>query len=313
MKSCELNSNKKSGVNMNKKVKEILRHPLHLFLTFGHRGLFNWMSDELYIKIAHKIKLGEKLDLEHPQTYNQKLQWLKLYDRNPIYSSLADKYDVRGFISEVIGEDYLIPLISSWNNVNEIDFESLPNQFVLKCTHDSGGIVICKDKSHFNISKAKKKLKKSMKHNFYWGQREWIYKDIHPRIVAEKYMEDKETNELRDYKFFCFNGVVKALFIASDRGQDTRFDFFDTKFNHMPLKQYYPNANKEIKKPINFNKMISIAEVLSKGIPHVRVDLYEINGKVYFGEMTFFHFSGWKKFDPHYYDELFGSWLKLPQ
>lgn len=300
-------------MKMNKKIKEFLRHPMFLFLTFGHRGLFNWMSDERYIRIAHKIKLGERLNLEHPVTYNQKLQWLKLYNRNSEYTRLVDKYEVRKYISDIIGENYLIPLIGKWNTVDEIDFNSLPNQFVLKCTHDSGGIVICKDKSKLNISKAKKKLVKSMRHNFYWGQREWIYKDITPRIIAEKYMEDKETKELRDYKFFCFDGNVKALFIATDRDKDTRFDFFDLEFNHMPLVQYYPNATQEIKKPINFENMIKIAEILSKGIPHVRVDLYEINGKVYFGEMTFYHFSGWKKFNPRYYDDLFGGWLNLPK
>lgn len=296
------------------KYLEILKHPKNLFLTLGRKNFLNWMDDERYIKIAHKIKLNEELNLENPKTYNQKLQWLKLNYRKPEFTQLVDKFDVRKFVEDKIGEQYLIPLLGVWDQVEDIPFDELPNQFVLKATHDSGGLVICRDKEKLDIVKAKKKLNRSLKHNYYWAQREWYYKDAQPRIIAEKYMVDETTNELRDYKFFCFNGEVKVMFIATDRGTDTRFDFFDTKFNHIPVKQYYPNADKDkvIEKPILFEDMIKLAEKLSDGIPHVRVDLYEINGKIYFGEMTFFHFSGWKKFEPRYYDELFGSWITLP-
>lgn len=297
---------------MSSKIIEIMKHPMYVFLTLGHKGYFNWMSDEIYIKIAHRIKIGKRLDLENPKTFNQKLQWLKLNDRNPEYTKLVDKYEVREYIRNKIGEEYLVPIIGVWDDFDEINFESLPNQFVLKCTHDSGGLVICKDKYKLDINKAKKKILKSLKHNYYWGQREWIYKDVKPRIIAEQYMVDNTTNELRDYKFFCFNGEVKALFVATDRGIDTRFDFFDLDFNHLPFMQYYPNAKKKIEKPKCFDEMIELAKILSANIPHVRVDLYEINGEVFFGEMTFFHFSGWKKFEPQNYDELFGSWLNFP-
>jgi len=297
---------------MNKKVKEILKHPSYLFLTLGHRGYFNWMNDETYIKIAHKIKMGKSLNLDNPRTYNEKLQWLKLNNHKKSYTKLADKYEVREFVANTIGEEYLIPLLGVWDNLNEIDFTTLPQQFVLKCTHDSGGVIICNDKNNLNIKKAKSKLKKSLKHNFYWGQREWIYKDIKPRVIAEKFMVEESKAELKDYKFFCFNGEVKAMFIATDRSSDTRFDFYDTHFNHMPFMQYYPNADKKIIKPKAFEQMLEIARTLSNGFPHVRVDLYDINGKIYFGEMTFFHFSGWKKFNPSYYDRLFGDWLELP-
>lgn len=233
-------------------------------------------------------------------------------DRNPEYSSLVDKYEVRKFIEKTIGKEYLIPIIGVWDNIDDIDFHKLPNQFVLKCTHDSGGLVICLDKDSLNIEKTKKELIKSLNNNYYWGQREWIYKNIKPRIIAERYMVDESKKELKDYKFFCFDGEVKAMFVATDRGIDTRFDFFDLKFNHLPFIQHYPNANKTINKPKGFERMIELSKVLSKGIPHVRVDFYDISGKIYFGEMTFFHFSGWEKFEPSNYDEIFGSWLKVP-
>lgn len=294
------------------KIISLLKRPQYLFLMLGHRGFFKWMNDETYLKIAYWCKMDKRLDLKHPTTYNEKLQWLKLNDRNPEYASLVDKYEVRKFIEKTIGEDYLIPLLGIWDSIDEIDFDKLPNQFVLKCTHDSGGLVICRDKEKLDIEKAKKKLKKSLRHNYFWGQREWVYKNIKPRIIAEKYMVDESKKELKDYKFFCFDGAVKAMFIATDRGIDTRFDFFDLEFNHMPFMQHYPNANKPINKPKGFEEMVELAKVLSKGIPHVRVDFYDINGKVYFGEMTFFHFSGWEKFEPEKYDQIFGSWLQIP-
>ncbi|HAE60998.1 MAG TPA: glycosyl transferase [Eubacteriaceae bacterium] len=294
------------------KIISLLKRPQYLFLILGHRGFFKWMNDEMYLKIAYWCKMDKRLDLKHPTTYNEKLQWLKLNDRKPKYTDFVDKYEVRSFVKDKIGGEYLIPLLGIWDNVNEIDFDKLPKQFVLKCTHDSGSLVICTDKDKLDFSKAKKKLLKSLKHNYYWGQREWIYKDIKPRIIAEQFMVDESKKELKDYKFFCFNGEVKAMFIATDRGVDTRFDFFDLEFNHMPFMQHYPNANKQIKKPNGFEEMIGLAKVLSKDIPHVRVDFYDVNGKVYFGEMTFFHFSGWEKFEPENYDQIFGEWLKIP-
>lgn len=294
------------------KFMKYIKNPLELFLLLGNRGYLNWIDDEKYLKIAHRIRLNEKLDLENPITYNQKLQWLKLYNRNPLYTQLVDKYKAREFIADKIGEDYLIPLLGVWETVDDIDFSALPNQFVLKCTHNSGGLVICKDKNNLDINKAKQKLEKSLKQNYYYGQREWLYKDVPPLIIAEQYMEDKEFSELRDYKFFCFDGETKAMFIATDRESDTKFDFFDSDFNRLPLKQYYPNSTNEFTKPTLFEEMKEIASILSEGMPHVRVDLYEINGKIFFGELTFFHFSGWQKFEPSVYDEVFGSWIKLP-
>ncbi|MCC5894468.1 MAG: glycosyl transferase [Alkalibacterium sp.] len=294
------------------KMLKLLRRPQYFFLILGHRGFFKWMNDERYLKIAYWCKMNKFLNLKSPSSYSEKLQWLKLYDRNPKYTNLVDKYNVREYISQSIGEEYLIPLLGVWDQVDEINFEKLPSQFVLKCTHDSGGLVICKDKNKIDTKRTKKRLKDSLKHNYYFGQREWIYKDIKPKIIAEKYMVDESKKELKDYKFFCFNGEAKVMFIASNRGVDTRFDFYDLDFNHLPFEQRYPNSTYSLKKPKGFEKMVELAEVLSKNIPHVRIDFYNIDGVIYFGEMTFFHFSGWEKFNPSKYDELFGSWLQLP-
>ena len=298
---------------MSNTIKDILKRPQLLFLTLGHRELFNWMADDRYLKIAFWARMGKWQNLESPQTFSEKLQWIKLHDRNPLYTKMVDKYEVKAIVADIIGEEYVIPTIGVWNSAEDIAFASLPTQFVLKCTHDSGGLVICKDKSKLEIGAAKKKLATCLKHSFYWGMREWPYKDVKPRVIAEQYMED-ETGELRDYKFFCFNGEVKALFIASDRTKniETKFDFFDEKFNHLPFTNGHPNADVPPLKPIRFDEMKMLAAKLSKGIPHVRVDFYEIKGKVYFGEMTFFHWSGMTPFVPEEWDYKFGNWIKLP-
>lgn len=194
-------------------------------------------------------------------------------------------------------------------------FSKLPERFVLKCTHDSGGVIVCKDKSKLNYKKVHRKINACLRHNFFWGMREWPYKDIKPRIIAEQYMEDNASGELRDYKFFCFDGKVKALFIASDRmtqGEETKFDFFDADYNHLPFRNGHPNASVLPNKPLNFDKMKELAAQLSAGYPQVRVDLYEVNGKVYFGELTFFHWSGMTPFEPEDWDYKFGEWLTLP-
>ena len=201
---------------MSNNIKEIIKRPQLIFLTLGHREWFNWMSDEQYLKIAFWARMGKWPNIDNPKSFSEKLQWIKLHDRNPLYTKLVDKYEVKPIVAKKIGDEYIIPTIGVWDSVEDIDFDSLPNQFVLKCTHDSGGLVICKDKSKLDRNAAKKKLATCLKHSFYWGMREWPYKDVKPRVIAEQYMED-ETGELRDYKFFCFDGEVKALFIASDQ------------------------------------------------------------------------------------------------
>ena len=273
------------------------------------------IPDKPYLELKYHWAFGKRLDLENPVTYSEKLQWLKLYDRKPLYTDLVDKYKVKNYVAGLIGEEYIIPTYGVWDNVNDIDINALPESFVLKGTHDGGSIVLCKNKRDFNLSEAKKKLRKSLKQNYYWHGREWPYKDVQPRIIAEAYMEDKETEELRDYKFFCFDGVVKALFIASDRQKpvDTKFDFFDADGNHLDIKQGHPNAAVPPNLPMNFELMKQLASVLSDGFPQLRVDFYEVNGRVYFGELTFSHFDGMVPFIPEKWDEIFGNYIQLPK
>ena len=297
---------------MIRKIIRGIRNPRLVILYILNFKVCRIIPDKLFLKIKYKLRIGKKLDLENPKTFNEKLQWLKLYDRNPTYTNLVDKYEVRKYVAKTIGEEYLIPLIGVWDKFDDIDFNKLPDQFVLKPNHTSGDVFICKDKSKIDIFKLKKIINKWLKREYYWLHREWPYKNIKPKIICEKYMVDESGVQLKDYKFFCFNGEPKAMYVATDRGIDTRFDFFDMEFNHLPLIQHYKNSNKEIKKPIGFNEMIRLARILSKGFPHVRVDFYDINGKVYFGELTFYHLGGLEKFEPEKYDEIFGSWLKLP-
>lgn len=278
--------------------------------------IFRILPDTLFIKISYKLKLKKALNLKNPRTYNEKIQWLKLYDRKPEYTTMVDKYEVKKYIAKKIGEEYVIPTIGIWDSFEDIDFDTLPNQFVLKCTHDSGGLVICQNKELLDIKSAKAKLCKSLRKNYFWLGREWPYKNVKPRIIAEKYMEDSETKELRDYKFFCFNGVAKALFIATERGnknEETKFDFFDMNFNHLPFTNGHPNAKTTPKKPASFDIMKTLAEKLSSGIPHLRVDFYEVDGKVYFGELTFSHWGGMVPFEPEEWDYKFGEYITLPK
>lgn len=276
------------------------------------------MSDEKYIKLKFYASLGKKLNLNNPKTYNEKLQWLKLYDRNPEYVAMVDKYLSKAFVAERIGEEYVVPLYGVWDSFDEIDFDTLPDEFVLKTTHDCGGVVVCKDKNSFDKEKAKAFLEKHLKHEYFYHCREWPYKHVKPRIIAEKFMKDSkgQTEEgLTDYKFFCFGGEPKAMFIATDRakaGVETKFDFFDMEFNHLPFTNGHPNADKPIKKPEKFELMIELSKKLSAGLPHVRVDFYESEGNIYFGELTFFHWGGFVPFEPVEWDEKFGEWIKLP-
>lgn len=275
------------------------------------------LPDKFFLKQLYKLRFGYPLNLENPQTYNEKLQWLKLYDHKPEYSMMVDKAEVKKYVASIIGEEHIIPTLAVYNRVEEIDFDSLPNQFVLKCTHDSGGIVICKDKETLDRKAAIKKLKKGLKTDYFYKNREWPYKNVRSRIIAEQYMTNNAGNsdELSDYKWFCFDGEPKAMFIATDRfaeGEETKFDFYDMDFNHLPFTNGHPNSSKPISKPAGFETMKELARKLSTGIPHVRVDFYDVNGHIYFGELTFFHWSGTMLFEPEEWDYKFGEWLKLP-
>ena len=256
--------------------------------------------------------MHKKLNLSTPKTFNEKLQWLKLYDRKPEYSDMVDKAEAKRVVANLVGEQHIIPTLGIWNKFDDIDFSQLPDKFVLKTTHGCGGVIICKDKAKLDIAAVKKEIDFSYKYNYFAYGREWPYKSLKPRIIAEQLMVDESGVELKDYKFFCFDGEPKALFVATDRPHDTRFDFFDLEFNHLPFTNGHENATKQIHKPLNFELMIDIARKLSVGIPHVRVDLYNINGIVYFGELTFFHWGGMVPFVPEEWDYKFGSWINLP-
>lgn len=285
---------------------------ISVFNALGARRFFNWIPDETYLKIQYRLALGKKLDLANPVSYNEKIQWLKLHDRNPEYTMMVDKYAVRDYIARTIGPQYCIPLVGGpWTCFDEIDFDRLPDQFVLKCNHDSGGLVICTDKSKLDKEAARKKIEKSLRRNFYWANREWPYKDVKPCIIAEQYMVDESGYELKDYKFFCFDGVPKVMFIATDRNIHTKFDFFDMDFNHLPFTNGHPWADRMPEKPKGFEEMKRLAGILSHGIKQVRVDFYEINGRVYFGELTFSHWSGMVPFDPEEWDYRLGEWIRL--
>ena len=275
------------------------------------RYFFRWLPDELYIQLNYFAHFRKFADLKHPKTYNEKLNWLKLHDRNPLYTEIVDKYTAKSYVDKKIGGGYCIPTLGIYESFDEIDFGILPDQFVLKCTHDSEGIVIVKNKGSMDKEALRNKLSAALRKNFYWIGREWPYKNIKPRIIAEPFLVDSKSGELRDYKFFCFNGEPKAMFIASDRATDVRFDYYDLGFNHLNIRQKYKNATISIEKPEKYDEMIEISKSLSSGFPHVRVDLYEVNGKVYFGELTFYHFSGFMPFQPDKWDRVFGSWLNI--
>ena len=298
---------------MKDKLLKAIKNPAKAF-DYITIKVCNFLPIKLYLSLRLFFTCGTWMNWRNPKTFNEKLQWLKVNNRNPNYTKLVDKYAVKEYVAGIIGEDFIIPTLGVWNSFDEIDFDSLPNQFVLKCTHDSGGLVICKDKSKLDIEKARAKIERSLKTNYYNWSKEWPYKNVLPRIIAEKYMEDESGYELKDYKFFCFDGTPKALFIAADRGVDgeeTKFNFYDTDFNLLPFTNGHPNSSQIISKPKSFELMKELASKLSEGMPHVRIDFYDIYGKIYFGEITFYHWSGFTPFVPIEWDYKFGEWLKL--
>ncbi len=300
---------------MENKIKQIVYKVGLLAFKYKHIRLL--MPDKMALQLQWMQLFGTELNLKNPKTFNEKLQWLKLYDRNPLYTTLVDKYRVKQWVADKIGEQYVIPTLAVYQSVDEIDLDKLPNQFVLKCNHDSGSVVICKDKATFDLEAAKNKLSKALSHNYYYSSREWPYKNVKRCIIAEKYlMPLSAKDDVPDYKFFTFDGVPKALFVATGRqnpDDETRFDFFDMNFKHIEVTNGHPNADTLPSQPVCFQEMQSLTEKLSKGIPHVRVDFYEVDGKAYFGEMTFAHWGGLVTFNPKEFDEIMGEWIKLPE
>lgn len=294
-------------------IKKITKNPYYIIPILNHFNLLNWMSDETFIKLNYRGILGRRLNLKEPRLFTEKLQWLKLHDRKPEYTRMVDKYEARKYIEEKVGGEYLVPLIGVWDKFEDIDFSTLPSQFVLKCTHDSGGVFICKDKSSLDVSEAKKKLNKCMKNNYYWKSREYPYKNVKPRIICEKYLVDESGTELKDYKVFCFNGKAKFVQVNHSRFIKHKINVYDLHWNLLPFEMVYPNdPNTIIEQPKQFDKMIGISEILSKKHALIRVDFYSVLDKIYIGELTLYPTSGHHTFNPHEYDAILGEWLKLP-
>ena len=305
---------------MSNKIKNGFRYltdPDFRFSINASRGLMDKLSDEEYIRKKWKAFYGEDIDLNNPQTLCEKLQWLKLYYRKPEFTRMVDKYEAKKIVAERFGEEYVIPTIGIWNHANEIDFDALPNQFVLKPTHDSGGLVICRDKSKLDIEAAKAKLEKSLSRNYYLGGSEWPYKHVKPRIIAEPLIEQLGKPESLEYKTTCFNGKVAFVTICSGIAHSAfelrKNDHFDTNFNKMEWYVNYKPAPVTPKKPEQWDEIIKFCETLAEGIPYLRVDSYIINGQLIFGEMTFYTWGGFMHFEPKEWDLKLGQMLELPK
>ena len=287
------------------------------FEIFQSRGFYRFVNDEKYLKKVYEIRTGKRLDLGNPTTFNEKLQWLKLYDRKPEYSLLVDKYEVKKVISERIGDKYIIPTIGVWDCVEDINFDELPEKFVMKCTHNSGGLVICKNKADLDVEKVKDKLSKALKINYFYRSREWPYKNVKPRIIAEKFMKDsnqENDGSLNVYKIFCFGGKPYIIqTIQNDKTPEETIDYFDTDWNLLELRQNFPNSKQPLSKPQTLEEMLTLAEKLTKGHPFLRADFYEIDGNVYFSELTFFSDGGMASFEPEEWDYKLGDLIELPK
>ena len=294
------------------KILNYITDPKIRFGYLSKLGIAKYISDKAFVEKEYFLNIGEELDLLHPQKFNEKLQWLKLYDHNPQYTIMVDKYRARQFIKDIIGDQYLIPLLGVWENPDDIDFDLLPDQFVLKCNHNSGtGMCICKDNKNVDIPRVKRELKKGLRENYYLRHREWPYKDVPRRIIAEKYMIDESGEALTDYKFFCFNGEPRVMYISNDGAENPKTDFFDMEFNHLPIKMKDPNSEQLPLKPQSFELMKELAKKLSEGIPFLRTDFYEINGNIYVGELTLYHNAGLSKIEPSEWNLKLGNYINL--
>lgn len=288
-------------------IRKSVKRPWLILPTVVNK-LGGWMDDETYIKIIYFLRNGKKLDLKQPVTYFDKINWLKINDRRPIYTTMVDKYAVKKYISEIIGEEYVIPVLDVWNSAQDIDFDKLPQQFVLKCTHDGGSTVICKNKAIFDTKRATEYLSKCLKRNYYKRSREWPYKNVRPRIICEPYIKGIVN---QNYKFFCFNGVVKFLYVAPFR--EATSDYFDADYNHIDgiHNVFHKSAPIPPAKPDTFEKMKALAEKISAGYPEMRVDFYDDHGRIYFGEITFFQEGGFAPWIPDKWNYKFGDYIDI--
>lgn len=273
------------------------------------------LPDKMFLSVVFYERMQYKINWKDPKTFNEKLQWLKIYDRNPEYTTMVDKARVKDYVAERIGAQYVIPTLGVWSSYDEIDFDKLPDQFVLKCTHDSGSAVICTDKSAIDHQALRAFFHERLKRNFYLYGREWAYKNVEHKIIAEQYLSDPNYAVLPDYKLLCFNGKVKCSFVYTDRRTENglHMNCYDRDWNPMPFERHYPRSANEIKKPDSYELMVELAERLSEGTTFERIDFYEIDGRIYFGEITMYPGNGMEEFTPFCYDELLGSWIRLPE
>lgn len=296
-----------------RKLPQYLRHPQNMIGWLCRKGYLPWVSDEAAVKYIYWWRMGSKLNLRHPQTFNEKLQWLKLHDRDPAYHEMVDKYSAKKWAAARIGEEHIIPALGVWEHFDDIDFDALPEQFVLKCTHDSGSVVIVKSKSAMDKSAAREKLEKALSRDWSSVAREWAYKDIQPRILAEQYMVDESGKELKDYKVFCFDGEPRMIEVDYGRFTGHKRNLYTTDWRYIEAAINYPTDPAHIiPRPEKLDELLALAKKLSAGIPHVRTDFYVIGDRIYFGEMTFYHGAGHEKMTPRSLDFEMGSWLRLP-
>lgn len=304
--------NKIGDVCRMKSLKEIMPRNL----SRKARMWLSFLPDAPYIRLFYYVSTGRHINLKNPVLFSEKQQWLKLHKIHPEYRDLVDKLKVNEHVNHCIGEDHVFPILGKWKAFDEIDFDTLPDRFVLKCNHDSGSTKIIRDKQKLSkeeLAKLKKHFDYRVKQDYFYASREYPCKGIEPYIIAQQFMVDNAhpDSSIEDYKFFCFNGEPKLMFVASDRNVDVKFDFFDMDFNWLDIQNIHPNSGKKIKKPEHFEEMKEIAAKLSKGIPFVRIDLYDINGTVYFGEYTFFHGGGFCLFHPMEWERKLGDWIHL--
>lgn len=285
-------------------------------LAQGILRRLTFLPDSIYLKLMYRLKLGKPLNLENPVTYNEKLQWLKLYYRKEEMITLVDKVDVKEYLSNIVDRKYVVPTLAIYDKVSEINWESLPEKYVVKTTNGGGNtsVFICRDKSTFDTQKVSAKLSEALKVDFYKHSREWPYKNVKPRIIVEELLEDSKSNDLPDYKFLCFDGVPELLFIATGRQENPEpyFNFYDMYGKELELMQGHPRNPIAPELPINFELMKELSSKISSEYPHMRVDFYEVNGQVFIGELTFFHLAGFRPFNPESWDEYLGNLIKLP-
>ena len=306
----------------------MIKHALHYlindkahFMDSCIKKIAFFLPDKIYISLRYRFYMGTWINWKKPKTFTEKINWLKIYNRQPQFTQMVDKYAVKDYVSNIIGEDYIIPTLGVWNSIEEVDFSSLPEQFVMKTTHGGGscGIIVCKAKSRLNYIDVRNKIKKALKIDIYREYREWPYKNVKKRILVEKYMVPKKMQnnplyDLTDYKFYCFNGEPIYCQVIRNRNEEETIDFYDMDWNHQVFVGLNPNVcngKTNVDKPLQLEKMKDICRKLSKSIPFVRIDLYNIDNNIYFGEITFFPASGFGAFSPNEWNKKLGDLIDL--